>query len=246
MPDKPKYVGFGELHSLDKSGRPQEKWTATGGRPHAGHNSEITQVVDGHISETSPVCKNKDRHSKNKIKRTIRYSLAIDKQIQDFCAKHKLHLQDFHELAVAHYMASVDGHKTANTVNVDGHNFTKWPSHDDLMIFKTHDDIIMRYERLTGRKWKPSDDRAATPFNNIDHQLIEIGMIHTYIQAKGKRINSFAYFIPEIQTMIDANFDRSNLGVYLKARRKLLLNWMKKQGKEPIAFWDSEEKKQEG
>jgi hypothetical protein len=144
-----------------------------------------------------------------------------------FCEKHDMQMQDLHELALAYYIEHVGAHNP----NVGAHNSDVWAPHDDLMIFKTLDDIIMLYRRLTNRKWTAADDRAGYKYNNIDRRLIEIGMIHTYLNERGKKINSFAYFIPEIDLMINLQVDISYLDVYLRARREMLAKWMQKQEK---------------
>lgn len=237
-------------------GRPPNKViTPTGGRPLDGHQS---YKVDGHLQENSMkvdghqekeihtkfhnINKRKgDRHSTDKVKVTIRHKQDFYQKIKDFCQTKNLQLQDFYELAANQYMELVNGHQLDK---VAGHQSTSlqatnkdmWPSHDDLMIFKSHDDIIMLYKNLTGRRWTAADDRVGAKFNNIDRRTIELGMIQTYIQAKGKKINSFKYFVPEIENIIDAKFDRENLNVYLKSRRKLLNDFLIKLGKEPLSY----------
>lgn len=226
-------------------GQPPNKATIpNSGRPLDGHQ---THIVDGHLQEKiikvdghqEQQIHNKfhninkpkgDRHSTDKVKVTIRHKQDFYQKIKDFCQNKDLQIQDFYELAASQYMEIVDGHQQHK---VDGHqlipptatNKDKWPSHDDLMIFKSHDDIIMLYKNLTGRRWTASDDRAAAKFNNVDRRTIELGMIQTYIQAKGRKINSFKYFVPEIENIIDAKFDRENLDIYLKSRRKMLTKY---------------------
>lgn len=227
---------------------PNEVIIPNSGRPLDGHQSYI---VDGHLQEkiikvdghqeqqTHPesynINKRKgDRHSTDKVKVTIRHKQDFYQKIKDFCQTKDLQIQDFYELAASQYMDIVDGHWQSR---VDGHQSTpltatnkdKWPSHDDLMIFKSHDDIIMLYKNLTGRRWTAADDRAGAKFNNVDRRTIELGMIQTYVQAKGRKINSFKYFVPEIENIIDANFDKENLDIYLKSRRKMLAKYQEQR-----------------
>jgi hypothetical protein len=204
---------------------------ATSGKPPTPKTSAESHQeteVESHQETEEKKHRRGDRHSKNRITVTTRYAPIIHQRIKDFCSVHKLQIQDFYELAASYYMDAVESHlvesKQATMVAC-------LQAHDDLMIFKTHDDIIMLFKNLTGRKWTASDDRAAVPFNNVDRRLIEIGMINTVIQARGRRINSFAYFIPEIQTMIDLHVDNQNLDAYLRRRRELLAKY---RGQEKI------------
>ncbi len=222
---------------IPKSGRPPD-----GHQPYIvdGHLQEKPINVDGHQEYQIPqkihnINKRKgDRHSTDKVKVTIRHKQDFYQQIKDFCQNKDLQIQDFYELAANQYMETVDGHQQ---YRVDGHqsipltatNKDKWPSHDDLMIFKSHDDIIMLYKNLTGRRWTAADDRVGAKFNNVDRRTIELGMIQTYIQAKGRKINSFKYFVPEIENIIDAKFDRENLDIYLKSRRKMLAKYQEQR-----------------
>lgn len=201
------------------------------------HKPNIFAEVDAHIDEVDAhkPAQRSDRHTPDKIRVSLRYRRDLHRKIMEFCARHGLPLQDLHELAITEYMQKVDAH--IDEVGV--HKNSKWTPHDDLMIiYKTHDDIIMLYRKLTNRKWTASDDRAATRFNDTDRRLIEIGMIHTVLNAKGKKIHSFAYFIPEIDLVTNLHIDNSNLDVYLKARRAMLEKWQQKQQQR-------EEKKQE-
>jgi len=254
-----------DVHTAE-SGRPVKLWTSTTGRPQSPENetkwTSTKETADPRSEERSDksgrphysnygrpqnanfpkvdVHKPDDRHTKRKM--TVRYSPAMEEQIKEFCARHKLQLQDFHEMAVAHFMEHVDVHNQQskdvhNDSSVDARTSTHVDaktSHDDLkIIYKTDDNIIMLYKNYSGReKWSAGDDRAAARFNKIDRRLIEIGMIHTVINARGKKINSFAYFIPEIQTMIDVHMDNQQLDVYLRSRRERLAKILKKNKSE--------------
>ena len=252
MSEKIKYVGFGALRALDKEkeeadlARSEEikdqlfdSKDQQFGRPEASKTSTIETSVDVQDPITTDVRNSIDldvqKHNnsslpdvqtddqkRGKRKMTVRYSPAIEQRIKDFCHKNRLPLQDFHELAITHFLDVQDAQskdvRGVATIDV----LAGKTSHDDLMIFKSHEDIIMLYKKLTGRRWTPSDDRNGYPLNNIDRRVVEIGMINTYLQAKGKRINSFAYFLPEIETMIEVHHDLTGLDSYLRRRREQL------------------------
>jgi hypothetical protein len=210
-------------------GRPPEGWTPTKELVDAHIDAHQNQMVDAHqnqtVDENQTVDAHRkgDRHAKGKVRVSLRYTEAIYNRIKVFCAKNELEIQDLHELAVVEYIDKVDAHQMDGWTPTSG---KKWASHDDLMIFKTHDDIIMLYKQFTGRKWSAADDRAAVPFNDVDRRLIELGMIITKIQSRGKRIHSFAYFIPEIRTVTDLHKDNRELDAYLKVYRNRYQKWL--------------------
>jgi hypothetical protein len=150
------------------------------------------------------------RRDGTKIK-GFRLKVETIKDIEHFCVEHGFNQQDFADLAFNHFIEHVVNQKHADVVN--------GLTHDDLMIYKTHDDIIMLYSNLTGNRWKPADDRCAVQFNDADRRLIEIGILNTLLNAKGKKINSFAYFIPEIDECLTVNLGDETIEIMLPRRR---------------------------
>lgn len=234
------------------TGKPTQDWQASSGKP----STELaSQKVEEQASQNQSLLasqninelasqKRPKRYSRrtNRIAMTVRYSPDIYNEIKSFCELRGIDIQDFCELAASHYMNALASHDKQvlasqikdKSASQQVKKSPNWQAHDDLMIYKSHDDIIMLFKHLTGRKWGAGDDRMGAKFNSVDRRLIEIGMIHTFLQARGKKINSFAYFVPEIQTMIEANFDKSNLDVYVRSRRKMLNEFFIKQGRKPI------------
>lgn len=191
-------------------------------------NHQVHPVVNYKSSRSQ------DRHAKSRNLLAVRLPNEFIDEVKDFCKEKNLLLQDVVELALRNYMEKVVNHQNTNELTAKVVNQL---THDDqLMIYKTHDDIIMLYRRLTNKKWSAADDRVAYKMNDVDLKIIEVGMIHTFIQAKGKKINSFAYFVPEIKNVIDAKFDRQHLSVYLKSRRKLLNDFLVKIGRDPLIY----------
>lgn len=196
-------------------------------------NHQISEVVHpkSHRSQ--------DRHAKSRNLLAVRLPNEFINQVKDFCKEKNLLLQDVVELALTDYMDKVVNHQNINQLTTKVAN--KLTHDDHMMIYKTHDDIIMLYRKLTNKNWSAADDRLAYKMNEVDLKIIEVGMIHTFIQAKGKKINSFAYFVPEIKNVMDAKFDRQNLAVYLKSRRKLLNDFLVKLGRDPINHKSNEQ-----
>lgn len=136
-----------------------------------------------------------DRHDATKMRHTVRLKSEISERFRLFCVRKGLDFQDFVELAGVHFL---ECGRPLEEGRVDAQT-----SHDDLKIYKSHEDIINLYLTLTGNRWKPSDDREGLQFAKTDRRLLEIGMLQTLLNFKGRKINSFRYFVPEIQAVED-------------------------------------------
>lgn len=159
-----------------------------------------------------------DRHATDRVKWSGRFRPDIWKRISDFCHEREIEKLYFFEAAALHLIEMVEAHRAEL---VEGET----PHDDVLMIYKTCEDIISLYLGLTGnKKWKPADDRVGCQFNDADRRFLEIGMLRTVINFKGKRINSFAYFRPEIEHTINemwsAKLSDEAVEIMLKRRRQ--------------------------
>jgi hypothetical protein len=140
---------------------------------------------------------------RNLVKTTIRFEAELAKKISLFCAEHGIDRQEFHaELAVWFFNPL-----TAKKDEIFERILAVKPSHDDMMIFNTHDDIIMRYREMTGREWTPRDDRAGRRYNEVDRRLIEIAFVTTLERklrgnTAKQPVKSFLYFTTEIDILI--------------------------------------------
>lgn len=61
------------------------------------------------------------------------------------------------------------------------------------------DDIIKLFARLTGRPMNAADREAYAEVRHYDQAVLKIGMYTTVFHCRGQRINSFRYFLPEIE-----------------------------------------------
>jgi hypothetical protein len=159
----------------------------------------------------------KDYHNPSRAQLNVRINRGILSKIEETCFNYKLQKQDFIEQSAIHFMDYLDSQFSQNKDSL--------LAHDDLKInlSKTHDDIIMMYCDLTGNRWKASDDFEGQKYNKMDRQIIELGLLYTLLRAK-RKVNSFKYFIPEIENMKDeireAKLGEETIKVLLKRRRE--------------------------
>jgi hypothetical protein len=164
-----------------------------------------------------------DRHSKSKVTVTFRISLETDELITKTSAACALSKQAFLELAIHHLAEQLTSQSGGNGVSK--------LAHDDRRInfWKTDNIIIGIYEGYTKNFWKPADDREAQQFNAKDIRCVEVGILNTLLRTKARKINSFAYFIPEIEEMYAVKLPDEVVDVMLKRRREQLQQ-VRKQG----------------
>jgi hypothetical protein len=212
---------------IGEKGQDAQALTVGAHTENVGAQAPTPQKVGAHTGGLVGAHK-KDRHKPGRARRHVRLSSEIDAKIQHFLIDSGLNLQDFMEIVAAHFFECVGAHKATNVG-------AQAPI-DDLMIYKTRDDIIMCYNQYTGNKWKPRDDAVGREFNNVDPRIIEIGIIHTLVnysqsRTKGQRIYSFNYFVNEIRKVAEAPFDKKYLDAYLRSRREMWAKLSAEKGK---------------
>jgi hypothetical protein len=142
-----------------------------------------------------------------KVKVTVRMHKDNVLKFKDLCYRLNIDLQEFLEAAAVREL----NRRTAEGLEQPSYGST---AHDDMMMFKTEEDIIMAYESMTGNKWNRSDDRMGRTFNTVDPRLIDIA-IATCIDRKlhgntaRKPIKSFAYFTGEIQELLQQEKEKA-------------------------------------
>jgi hypothetical protein len=160
---------------------------------------------------------------------SMRLNVDLVKKINNFCSELGITAKEFWETLATH--AVEPGNPVAT------HAFSqlvgRWVAHDDMMMFKTRDDIIMRYQEMTGLKWNRRDDRDGVQYNNIDQRLLDIGFIQTVAnKLKGNTakipIKSFAYFKTEIESLIQQQRDKVLPELLDDYHRYVLSTWEKR------------------
>ena len=184
-----------EIHS-EKSGNQIEEVEILKSTPPPKVEIPKSTLPDVDFHSAAPARqKQTDRHGSGRKPLFARVDSTLHQQIQHFLVNEQMDLQTFIEAAATHFMRSVEIHKTGR-VEIG-------KSHDDLTIYDTREDIITLYKELTGNRWKPADDRIGKQFNRADVRIVELGMLYTFLRFKGKQINSFKYFQPEIENLLE-------------------------------------------
>jgi hypothetical protein len=172
----------------------------TSGRP-------IKKRVDAHKG---------DRHRGNKARQHFRIRPDLDEQFRLFRAKHRLELQEFYELAGAHFIECVDAKKE---IGVDA--VASLDDRDTMILFKTQPSIINLYLQYNPEnRWKPADDAEGKRYNDSDIRLLEIGIIQTQFNARFKKIHSFKYYVTEIDIALETPLTEETITIMLKNHRR--------------------------
>ncbi len=174
-----------------------------------------------------------DRHDySQKEQFNIRLSKDKVKKIEELRVKLRLSKQAFWDLVATRIIELSSKDVATFGLVFEGLVATN-VAHDDMMIFKTHDDIIMRFETYTNQKWTRRDDRDGRRYNEVDIRLIDIAFISTIEKklrgATAKQpIKSFNYFTEEIDLLVEQHLNRelpNNLDEYHKY---VLTTWEKR------------------
>ena len=157
-----------------------------------------------------------DRHRADRTRQHFRIRPDLDEQFRLFRAKHRLELQEFYELAGAHFIECVDAKRE---VGVDA--MASLDDRDSMILFKTHPLIINIYLQYNPEnRWKPADDQEGKRYNDKDIRLVEVGIIQTQFNARFKKINSFKYYCVEIDAALEVPLADETIEVMLKHARR--------------------------
>jgi hypothetical protein len=215
---------------------------------HQGVVVNHQKLVVNHQDDVVVNHRKKDRHKRERVMIGVRFTPDMINKIKQFCLEKSITMTDFIELVVNHFFLVVNhqddvvvnhqddvvvNHRARvmiNDDNIDDDIIKVVVNHQNVVnhhekditikMRKTRSDIVILYEQYSGNKWKLRDDRVGQQFNNVDGKIIELGIIQTLFNAKGRKINSFAYFVPEIEAIRDAPFNKDLLDAYVKRRRE--------------------------
>jgi hypothetical protein len=167
-----------------------------------------------------------DRHAPGNYRVNSRIPEALAIELKHLALDMEIDFQELVAQALTHFKQCVGAHIKEQVGEQSPTSVGAKVRYDDLKIFKTYDDIINLYEVYTGNRWKVKDDRDGQQFNGLDRRIIEVGILQTLLNFRGRKINSFKYFIPEIEIAIQANLKGETLDIFLKRRRE---QWQARQ-----------------
>jgi hypothetical protein len=202
--------GFVDVHQLI-SGRPQTESVDEISLNVGVHKTQETTFVD-----VNTPTKTKSGRPQNEQKKPASADRHRDQLFRTFRAKHNLEIQEFFTLAALNYLDFCGRPQTEN-VGV----FT---SHDDrrlMILYNTRTSIISIYQKYHPQnKWKPTDDREASRFNEVDEKIIELAILQTQGNAGYKKIHSFKYYTTEIEYLLEINLQPETIDAMLERRRQ--------------------------
>lgn len=222
------------LSPVDAHNMPEQ--ASSGGRPHIESADARIETVDAKTPTSLPDVDAKtptkrrggrqmkkqvdahkgDRHRADRTRQHFRIRPDLDEQFRMFRAKHRLELQEFYELAGAHFIECVDAKRE---VGVDA--VASLDDRDSMILFKTHPFIINLYLQYNPEnRWKPADDHEGKRYNDKDIRLVEVGIIQTQFNARFKKINSFKYYTVEIDAALEVPLADETIEVMLKHARR--------------------------
>src|SRR5215203_3096109 len=152
---------------------------------------------------------------------SFRTSEDFKQQIKVFCAENKIDKQDFYRIVVNHYFETVVNQIQENVVNlltVDDRRLKTLYKTKPLII-----NLYLRYNSIFNEKtkWTVRDDDAGQSVNDLDIQIIELGIIQTQANKRFEgKINSFSYYLPEIKNFAELNLSGEILQAMLDVNRK--------------------------
>lgn len=157
-----------------------------------------------------------DRHRGDKVPFNNRISQATLNRIKHFLVDHDLEQQEFAELSAIHFMDVVDSQRAEKQDSKLASD-----ERDMMILFKTNPLIINLYLQYNPEnRWKPADDYEGQRYNNKDIRIIETGIIQTQFNARFKKINSFKYYLTEIDIALELPLSDETIEVMLKQSRR--------------------------
>jgi hypothetical protein len=145
-----------------------------------------------------------------------------------FCAEKGLTLTEFFEISGIKYIDLDDQSKSS----LD--DMSPYDDRRMMISWKTKVHIInlyLRYNLILNAKtkWKVNDDEKSFRLNEVDSRVIELGIIQTQFQKNFKgKINSFSYYLNEIDNFNNLGMNGEVLDTMLKINRQ---RWQQATGK---------------
>lgn len=192
--------------------------------------------------------KTKDYQKYEKARSTtsvhIRADEGIVKKIQHFLIENKKDIptmKDFFEMSAALLMNTFGDPKNNNLGGLQPYDDRRLK-----MMYKTKPRIINLYLQYNAifnelsvsdpkgkwtARWSPRDDEAAQKYNEINLEIIELGIIQTQTNkgiGQGK-IQTFKYYVEEIEKVLISGASDEMLEMILKYHRQIWQNQTKRE-----------------
>ena len=237
-------------HSVNNPLDTQQLRTQISSKEYTGHpEQKILDTFAPSIADDAPSksknsgaktpSKKQTGHSRNenwkaweKTRSTIRVNLHIDKEldkkVRRYCLESdpRVELREFYERAAVLLLDTQSSKELGAFAPLDDRRL--------MTLYKTKPFIINLYLTYNSifnpkSKWSVRDDEAGFSLNDVDLRIIELGIMQTQANKNftGK-INSFGYYLPEIENFISLNMPEDALQVMLDINRR---NWNNRTGK---------------
>ena len=166
-------------------------------------------------------------HSRNenwkaweKTRSTIRVNLHIDKEldkkVRRYCLESdpRVELREFYERAAVLLLDTQSGKELGAFAPLDDRRLRT--------LYKTKPSIIHLYSAYAeNSRWSANDDAKASALNDVDLRIVELGILQTLGNRKTKgKINSFGYFLPEIENFLEIEMPEEGIEAMLTINRK--------------------------
>jgi hypothetical protein len=190
------------------------------------------------LSAKTPKIKSLDTQKKydyrkyEKQRSTTRVNLHLDKEldkkVRQYCldAEPRLELKEFFEISAIHFLDTQNNKSLGANAPYDDRRL--------MTSYKTKWHIINLYLRYNSilnakSKWTVRDDEKSFQLNEVDSKVIELGIIQTQFQKNFKgKINSFSYYMNEIDNFKELGMNGEVLDTMLKINRQ---RWQQATGK---------------
>jgi len=184
--------------------------------------------------------------SRSSVRVNLHVDKEIDKRVRQYClidSEPKIELKEFYERAALTQLELLDTQRTQNS----GAG-TPFDDRRMMLTSKSKASLINLYLIYNSifnpkSKWTVRDDEAGARFNDADIRIVELGIIQTHFNRgfKPGKINSFQYYVNQIEEMQTLEFSEETLEAMIRINRS---RWEQSAGKQlDLSFLNAPVKK---
>jgi hypothetical protein len=218
LDDQTKIIGRPNSKTLDDMSSKKQVWT-TKDKPHLDDMSSKKKTLDDQKQNFSGNWA-KYENARGTDRLGLRPNKEILRKFKVFCAEKGLTLTEFFEISGIKFIDLDDQSKSS----LD--DMSPYDDRRMMITWKTKVHIInlyLRYNSIlnTKSKWTVRDDEKSFQLNEVDSKVIELGIIQTQFQKNFKgKINSFSYYLNEIDNFKELGMSGEVLNTMLKINRQ--------------------------